>query len=545
KNKMATQSISLKFKPFPYFYPIIQQKSIMDIRKHLIEIIPALAITLLCLSPVFSFSQGKQANIWYFGAKAGVDFNQGSPPIALLNSQMHNNAFAGCASISDSSGNLLFYSDGRTIWNKNHIFMQNGQVVGVPSTQGAMIVPFPDNNHLYYFFNFTWDNPAFQYHFQYSIIDMDLDNGNGGVVADKKEIRLLNNSSWHLSAVHHVNGKDIWVLAHGYQNDGYYAYLATVDSLHHTPIISQVGSVFDGSTGYMKISPNGKKVAAAVNSSLSGEFFDLVDFNNETGMVSDINLVHKLGGYYGVEFSPDNTKLYTNGIINLYQYDLTAGSPQDILESEVILTDNTSRGALQLGPDGKIYCSFGGNGSEFYLSVIHSPNEAGLACNLERDAVYLEGKITNEGLPSFIQSYLNDPTFTAQHFCLGDATTFEIDDTNGIDSVYWKFNDLPNMPNDTSTRFSPEYVFSHAGTYHVDLTVYSGLLEKTVTQDITIHPIPEPNLGSDTMFCNTGFVITLKPNCDGTYRWNDFSTGPELVVSDTGIYWVRATLNGC
>ncbi|OFY49006.1 MAG: hypothetical protein A2W85_05635 [Bacteroidetes bacterium GWF2_41_31] len=75
--------------------------------------------------------------------------------------------------------------------------------------------------------------------------------------------------------------------------------------------------------------------------------------------------------------------------------------------------------------------------------------------------------------------------------------------------------------------------------------MYSGLLEKTVTQDITINPIPEPNLGSDTMFCNTGFVITLNPNCGGTYRWNDFSTGPELVVSDTGTYWVRATLNGC
>ena len=514
----------------------------MDIRKHLIEIIPALAIILLCFNPIFSFSQGKQANIWYFGAKAGVDFNLGSPPTALLNSQMHNNGIVGCASISDSSGHLLFYSDGVTIWNKNHVPMQNGQNMGAWTTQGAMIVPVPDSYHLYYFFNFIYVPNELQYHFQYSVIDMNLDNGYGGVVTTEKGVRLFDNSSTHLSAVHHANGIDVWVLAHHANTSEYYVYLVSIDGLYPSPVISSGGSIFDSSNGYMKVSPNGEKVAAAIELSSFGDFFDVVDFNNETGMVDDVNLIHKKIDSYGVEFSPDNTKLYINGRINLYQYDLNAGSPQAILESEVILDDGFSApGALQLAPDGKIYCSVGG----YYLSVIHSPNEAGLACNFERDALYLEGRIANQGLPSFIQSYLNDPTFTAQYFCLGDLTTFEIDNTNGIDSVYWKFNDFPNMPNDTSTQFSPEYVFSNAGTYHVDLTVYSGLLEKTVTQDITINPIPEPNLGSDTMFCNTGFVITLKPNCDGTYRWNDFSTGPELVVSDTGTYWVRATLNGC
>jgi len=515
----------------------------MDTRKYQIEIVPVLLLIFICFTHFASYSQGKEANVWYFGFKAGVHFNAGSPPEALLNSQMGNGE-PGSASIADSTGQLLFYSDGVNIWNKNHVFMQNGQDMGIASTQGAMIVPFPDNNHLYYYFNFTWDNPAFQYHFQYSVINMDLDNGNGGVVADMKGIRLFNNSSLHLSAVHHANGKDIWVLAHGMNSNQYYAYLVLADSLNHTPVISTDGSVVY-SRGYMKISPNGKRVGICTLGGAYPGFFECINFDNETGLVSDNDIIHKDGGHYGVEFSPDNTKLYIQ-TGHLFQYDLNAGTPQEILASEVALSDGGSAGgALQLGPDGKIYCAFGGNGSEFYLSQVHSPNEAGLACNFERDAVYLDGRYTNEGLPSFIQSYLSDPTFTAQYFCLGDATTFEIENTNGIDSVYWKFNDFPNMPNDTSTQFSPEYVFSNAGTYHVDLTVYSGLLEKTVTQDITINPIPEPNLGNDTLFCNAGFVITLKPNCEGTYRWNDFSTGPELVVSDTGTYWVRATLNGC
>ena len=202
-----------------------------------------------------------------------------------------------------------------------------------------------------------------------------------------------------------------------------------------------------------------------------------------------------------------------------------------------------SNGALQLGPDGKIYYG----GSSYYLGVIHQPNVLGLDCNFELDAVYLGGRLVSEGLPSFIQSYLNDPSFSTQNNCLGAATNFEITETNGIDSVFWKFNDFPNQPNDTSTLFNPSYTFSNAGTFYVDLTVHSGLLEKTVTQEVIIHPLPQPQLGNDTLFCDTAFSITLNANCNAaSYFWNTWATTQEITVSDTGTYWVRATsTEGC
>jgi gliding motility-associated-like protein len=506
-------------------------------------------IALLLLSILFvlfqlnAFSQGKEANIWYFGQKAGIDFNGGSPPTTLLNGQMETVAGggSGSASIANSNGDLLFYSDGVTIWNRNHQYMQNGSDMGHNSSQGAMIVPKSGSDHLYYFFNFFWDVNAWQMHFQYSLINMDLDNGNGGVIASQKGVRLFNNSSFHLSAVHHANGQDVWVLAHKYYSNYYYAYLITADSLHHTPIISQAGLVVDASSGYMKISPNGKKVALAID--LASSFFELLDFDNETGVVTDVNMVYKDDDYYGVEFSPDNSKLYLKSVGDLFQYDLNAGSPQEILESEVMLNSGSYLGALQLAPDGKIYCSMGGP----YLSVIHQPNNAGSACDFKEDAIDLEGRLTTGGLPSFIQSYLNDPTFTTQFNCVGDATTFEIAETNGIDSVFWKFNDFPNMPNDTSTLFSPQYTFSHAGKYQVDLTVYSGLLEKTVTQEVIVHPLPEPDIGNDTLFCDTSFSITLNANCNAaSYFWSTWEPTPEITVGDTGTYWVRATsAEGC
>ena len=86
-----------------------------------------------------SFAQG-EANIWYFGENAGLDFNTGSV-VAINNSQL--NTREGCSSFSTSSGELLFYSDGTTIWNKNHTPMLNG--IGLAgdasSSQSAMIIP--------------------------------------------------------------------------------------------------------------------------------------------------------------------------------------------------------------------------------------------------------------------------------------------------------------------------------------------------------------------------------------------------------------------
>ena len=64
----------------------------------------------------------KQANIWYFNHLSGLDFDDGEPSILISTFDI---AF-GCASISDSYGNFLFATDGRTIWNRNNEVMQNG-----------------------------------------------------------------------------------------------------------------------------------------------------------------------------------------------------------------------------------------------------------------------------------------------------------------------------------------------------------------------------------------------------------------------------------
>src|SRR5689334_22157659 len=121
-------------------------------------------LIIVCLFYCGSFFAQKERNIWYFGNKAGLDFNT-SPPTVLNNSQM--NTVEGCSSIADAQGNLLMYTDGMTIWNKNHQVMANGSgLLGSSSSvQGALIIKQPGYANLYYVFTLddTFGPDGFRY----------------------------------------------------------------------------------------------------------------------------------------------------------------------------------------------------------------------------------------------------------------------------------------------------------------------------------------------------------------------------------------------
>ncbi|HAH60041.1 MAG TPA: hypothetical protein DCL86_18065, partial [Bacteroidales bacterium] len=480
-------------------------------------------------------AQGKQANNWYFGHEAGITFQQGSPPIALTDGKSISLGEMGTACMSDKDGNLLFYTDGKTIYNKNHHVMTNGNNMGTWSSQGGMIVQDPGNENRYYFFNFATSGiPATPYKFQYSVID--IANGNGEVLPDQKGIFLYLNTTYHLSAVLHENMEDVWVVTHGLHVNSFIAFKVTASGVITTPEVSYAGTSYEGNVGYMKLSSDGKWLGVGNYHQFLTELYR---FDNSTGEVSNQNVVSIPVPAWGVEFSPDNTKFYAQGgYLSFYQYDLTSGDPEQIAASAFRLSiEPFGSGALQLGPDGKIYVGYLCN--DGYLGVVHDPDKKELLCNFEFHAVYLDGKTYLDGLPVFMQSYMRNPEFTTSQHCSGTPTQFNIVNTNGIDSVYWKFKDFGNMPNDTSTQLSPAYTFSGPGTYYPELTVYSGLLHKTVKDTVVIYPLPTPQLGSDTLFCPGATInLTLNAGPGDTYNWNgNFTPGSQtLAVTDTGTY---------
>ena len=241
-------------------------------------------IIIFFLSILVSHAQ-REANIWYFGQNAGLDFNSGSP-IALTNGQLATDE--GCATISNASGQLLFYTDGITVYNRNHTIMLNGTgLMGHPSsTQSATIVPKPGSSNLYYIF--TTDNEHDPNGFRYSIVDMNLDNGIGAVTSDKN-VLVYTPTIENLGITKHGNDQDYWIITHGWNSNNFISYQLTSTGLNLSPIITSIGQVITGglndfvAAGTIKISPSGSKLAFTSVSDIA----QLFDFDNSTGVLNN------------------------------------------------------------------------------------------------------------------------------------------------------------------------------------------------------------------------------------------------------------------
>ena len=142
---------------------------------------PKLLFIVLSLLFLIQGTLAQQNNIWYFGKRAGLNFNPGSPR-ALHNSAM--DADEGSASICDKTGNLLFYTNGVTVYNRNHQVMLNGTGLkgNLSTVQSALIVPMPGTDNIYYIFTTDAVENNFANGYNYSVVDMNRDNGKGEVI---------------------------------------------------------------------------------------------------------------------------------------------------------------------------------------------------------------------------------------------------------------------------------------------------------------------------------------------------------------------------
>lgn len=392
-------------------------------------------IYLIVLSLAFNFLNGQgEASNWYFGENAGLTFNSGIP-VALVNGNL--NTAEGCAAISDSQGNLRFYTDGRSVYNRNHLVMPNGsQLQGnSSSTQSGLIVPHPGNQNLYYIF--TLQSLAAPGGLRYSVVDMSLDNGLGEITTDKN-ILLHDPTTEKITAVSHSNGTDVWVIAHKYNSNEFTSYLIGINGININPVISAVGNnvnVLADTIGQMKASPDGTKVAVVYNES---EILELLDFDSTTGVLSNPFQINSFGTnmggtnsskIYGVEFSPRSRFLYvTETFEGVYQFDLINYNSVDVDNSKVSLgsqSSNTvtgSNNSLQLAQDGKIYIAQDGFDR---LGVINNPDEPGSLAGYTSNGVTLNNKVSRLGLPPFVQSYF-DIGFIVENICLDDISSLRL-----------------------------------------------------------------------------------------------------------------------
>lgn len=363
-------------------------------------------IIIFYLLPLFCLSQ-KQGNIWYFGINAGLDFNA-SQPVFLTNGQTYPYPYGwneGCSSICDSSGTLLFYTNGMKLWDNQHQILPNGDNLmgNASSTQSSIIVPQPGSSRYFYIFTTDALENNFQNGLRYSVIDICL-NGGFGDVTEEKNIKLLDTVSERLICIKHSNGTDYWIVTHKFNSDAFYSFKLSSNGIIDT-IISHTGTVDNIGWGQTVISNNRLKISITAPSAING-FTLLLDFDPSTGIISNEQTLSSGSRIYGVSFSPDNSKLYCSaiGVGEIYQYDLNAGNLAAIIASKTYIVQNEPDEYRQqkLGPNGKIYISMAG---KLYLSSIEFPDSLYPACNYIDSAIYLGGKYASFGLPNFIGSY--------------------------------------------------------------------------------------------------------------------------------------------
>jgi gliding motility-associated-like protein len=489
--------------------------------------------------PFFVFSQN-EGNIWYFGNHAGLDFNSGAP-VPLNNGAL--DTYEGCATISDYNGDLLFYTDGMTVYNKNHAIMPNGTGLlgNISSTQSAIIVKKPYSNTLYYIFTVdgvTGNSGPLAY----SVVDMTLNGGLGDITV-YKNIILFQGAVEKITAIKHQNGSDFWIVVPQHTTNIIHSYLLTQAGVNTNSVQNIVPNVVS-SLGYLKGSPDGTKIAYVD----LGNNVEIFDFNNSNGTISNQSslLFTSVIGFYGLEFSPNSQLLYAASFYSLYQIDLSLPNANAMVNTSVLIATYSgfyTYGALQLAPDERIYLI---KDLDFYLSAIENPNLLGIACGFNSNAVVLSsGTQSFLGLPTFYSSIFiaQPPIISSMHYCLGDSTEFTLNPSP--DSVLWNFDDLNSGSANTSTLLNPSHLFSETGIYNVSIIAYNaGIVFNTdVLIEITT---PEFILGNDTSICNGNLFELDATYPFASYLWQDASSYATYSTESSGEYWVEITdSSGC
>jgi gliding motility-associated-like protein len=498
---------------------------------------------LILLAAVYASSQN-QANWWFFGTNAGINFNSGSPE---PNDIGQLNTIEGCSAISDACGGLLFYTDGITVWSRDHNIMPNGaSLFGDPSsTQSALVIPLFNSPDLYYIFtisiinNISGNTRTGMY---YSVVNMSLNGGLGDVIITQKNIQLLPNNTEKLFAAVAANGQDAWIVTYAERVSGslnfdqFYAFKLTPSGMD----LSATATSFSPSTrttdkrGYLRVSPDGTKAAMmtqfyvnVTNPNEAGYGAWLFDFNTTTGRIDNPVRLNFPAGYqaYGTEFSLDSRLIYVDlntlgsGVVPaermLLQYNTSdinfQNNPVVIYESDVNNpNDDVSRGALQIAPDKKIYYT---RDEQEWLAVINDPNNIGPLCNFQYDGLALApGTNSNEGLPPFYNAFFN-PSFSVIEGCTTTPTEFLADAiaTCPNHSVLWNFGDIASGTNNSSTAINPIHIYESAGTYTVALIITTPTAIFNSRRTIQIVNPPTINIVNDIEACDDASNDGLAP----------------------------------
>ncbi|HAD14022.1 MAG TPA: hypothetical protein DCF33_16480 [Saprospirales bacterium] len=444
----------------------------------------------LSLSASIASAQ-KFDNIWILGddnqtfdtthGGSLLDFNF-SPPKSSYHYREHN-MYTTNSSICDSTGNLLFYTNGCVIAGADDEVLENGDNINPGSSHAlwcdtydsgysggpanSLILPVPDSVNLFYLFHkrfVLFSNPSSVVidKLYYSIVDMKQKGGKGKVI-EKNTIMMMDSlARGEIAAVKHANGKDWWLVTPRRNSNQFYIFKFTsqgiVDTFQQT--IGILPDPQGEGLGQMVFSPDGSKLYRTYRY----RPVMVYSFDREAGIFNQFDTIafeygNQLVGEIGCAISPNNQYLYLSCRKSLYQLDVLA---PNISASQIKVAEwdgtadpfPTLFWQCQLGPDCKIYIA---GGDIRYYHVIHNPDEPGLACNVEQRGVqfqtptgasmptfpnYRLGPIDNPGVPCTATVSVSPPVFAPE---VGGVRVWPNPASDVLTVEYEGMNDMPHQ----------------------------------------------------------------------------------------------------
>ncbi|WP_222166921.1 gliding motility-associated C-terminal domain-containing protein [Edaphocola aurantiacus] len=502
-------------------------------------------ILLFLLCGIYTANAQGENNHWHFGYGHHINFNM-SPPAYAGNSNI--STFESSTAVSDAQGNLLFYTIGCRIWDRNGNEMPNAtnllgnySIAALPQYKGSgsdcvQTLPNPANPNQYYIFSVKSaeeDCDKVYYH----MVDMTLNGGLGDVIPATKNTLLfqtVQNGLKEHTTVTYGACNSYWFIATGGQpnNFAHYAFKIDASGISATPVISTPSLTVNSAhlLGQIKILPQSQVSYMTTNNGLIR-----ANFNKVTGVFSNFELIPNTEGYR-FEYAPNEQLMYVKNVDAIKQYNLSLyPNLVAIGASATTVGPGSQYPDMRLAPDGKIYVVDLGTGT---LARIEQPNLSGTACTYTPAYITLQTPPTNvmrlgaACLSRKIMDTVYTSTQTVLQLCPLDTITLHSTRQN-MQAYEWS---------DGST--GPDKEVSIPGVYWVKYI--NNFCESFRDSFVVKKRIMPALLNKDTAIC-AGKALTLnayQPELDH-YLWSDGSTGPSLIVYNAGTYIVKAWTGHC
>ena len=435
---------------------------------------------------------------------------------------------------NDDTGNLLFYTNGCSIYSKEHKVMENGDEINLGASNydyecdesfgifyirsGNMTLPMPGHSDRHFLLHLrlieTSDTNPYDLlndRLLFSEVDVTANDGLGKVI-QKNQTVVADSLHDAISAVRHGNGRDWWVVMPRGRNRAFWKILLTPEGFQgpvlqtfpppyfpytvkyivptDTPPLYEEEVIPDEYghecwAGQAIFSPDGSKYCRVIK---AGEV-EVYDFDRCSGELT-LRRVFSLPPYQeypefpvqacGLAISPNNRYLYFNNNEALYQFDLfeenLESGPYELIEEWDRYLEEGSFASnffqMRNAPDGKIYMN-GTNGNKS-LHVIHEPNKQGKACQFEQRGA---------DLPRWAYFVINYfPNFRLYDLADSPCDTLGIDDPNSSPLfTFEEFKVFPNPANKEVILYVPQcegirvQIWNIAGQLVLDIPFIAGM----------------------------------------------------------------------